>query len=136
MNWPSAVDIGVFSTGVFLGGGTSAALVQALFHRPKEKALTEAVKTETNIEVLKLWMNGIIVSNEKLVETNARLERDKKRLESKSDWQRRELNAHRSLALIIEWLIPKFQVVLDVGEITKLNDSMERVKHFSNHHDE
>lgn len=79
-------------------GGVGVSIVNGVFRRPKEKVLTEkervliekekeliekeealrdAIKSDSNLKLIKIWMD----SNDKLVESNNRLERSNKDLQ-------------------------------------------------------
>lgn len=143
MSWPSFFDFAASAPGGFLVGGVCVAIIQGLFYKPKERALTEKEKAlaekeralarhteaDTSIELVRLWM----ISNEKLLESNHRLEKSNERIQNMNGRLQKEMNETRRVLLSLVEIVERFMpLLLQAGgnevQITALVSALERAR--------
>jgi len=152
MTWSDVIKWGLYvAAPAFMAGGAITAVIQGWFGKPyqralskRETALADAAKTDSSVEMVNVWMKGVILSNEKLTESNERLQKSNDRLRREVDQvrgvmhrevgqARREMNdmrdVMRSLVSVVERFMPLLRQAVDSEEeIALLNQALAQAR--------
>lgn len=127
MSWSLNVyEAGLLLASSFLGGGVSVAIVQGFFNKPKERALTRSVETDTSIDLVRLWMD----TNDKLLESNKRLERSNERIQKSNERLQREVGDTKRVLIALVDVVERF--IDGSSNVDQLSAALARARVVSN----